>query len=668
MNISLPWPLSRFSAGRAVNPTVNPTSTHRRPSSIASLLRYYETPGIPPPFSRVDPLLQQQGGHVMGLRDLLSLGGLIALKATEVAGDVVSHQIWGPRKKSWSLPMTILAGIMRGAGRHSNLVNIATIRMFLGLGGLVPLPPDALVTPVTFRVRKRGLRGILAQFDELEDGTRELSGEWVVTKRLWQRLQAEWKASQTKSRADPSTPPRKHYNERIILYLHGGAYYLFSPSTHRSITIPLSKFTDARIFAVAYRLAPETRFPGSLHDAVSTYFRLLEDLHIPPSNILFAGDSAGGGLCLAVLMYLRDNNYPLPAGAILMSPWVDLTRSCDSWDSNASFDIVPIPSNGDHMDPVACYLGSNMELYLTHPYASPLFGDFTGLPPLLIQAGESEVLRDEVTLLAHKATISGVQVMHELYEDAIHVFQAFPFLEASLHAFLSCRAFVRHGFAFAQPQDPRPLDDHTEAELANEIDNERAHMVRGDGQDKVPSSSKVRDDSEQDTSDATEDESDSSYVSADDSLPVSEEEDGARSTPTVKLQDELRAGDDWDEELSSIRAASNSKSRRVQSYHGLEHLQHISSLMRAQHPSSFRGHAVTLSSRHLRMSTLSSAPVPSPSIRSSSSHPDISSLCEQWESTGPANVTLTYKPSGTTIPASSSKSKGRKRSPSFHHT
>jgi hypothetical protein len=142
--------------------------------------------------------------------------------------------------------------------------------MFLGLGGLVPLPPDALVTPVTFRVRKRELRGILAEFDELEDGTRELSGEWVVTKRLWQRLQAEWKASQSKSRADPSTPPRKH-NERIILYFHGGqspigrcrvsirsdlfwtlnttgAYYLFSPATHRSITIPLSKFTDARIF------------------------------------------------------------------------------------------------------------------------------------------------------------------------------------------------------------------------------------------------------------------------------------------------------------------------------------------------------------------------------------------------------------------------------------
>ncbi|KAF8506954.1 lipase/ esterase [Russula emetica] len=666
--MSLPWPLSRFSTGRAVNPAVNPTSTLRKPSSISSLLRFYETPGIPPPSSRVDPLLQQRGGHVMGIREVLSLGGLIALKATEVASDVVSHQIWGPRKKSWSLPMTILAGIMRNAGRHSNLVDIATIRMILGLGGLVPLPPDALVTPVTFRVRKRELRGILAEFDELEDGTRELSGEWVVTKRLWQRLQAEWRASQSKSRADPSNPPRKH-NERIILYLHGGAYYLFSPATHRSITIPLSKFTDARIFAVAYRLAPETRFPGSLHDAVSTYFRMLDDLHIPPSNILLAGDSAGGGLCLALLMYLRDNNYPLPAGAILLSPWVDLTRSCDSWDSNSSFDIVPIPPNGDHLDPVACYLGSNMERYLTHPYASPLFGDFAGLPPLLIQAGESEVLRDEVTLLAHKATLAGVQVMHELYEDAIHVFQAFPFLEASQHAFASCRAFVRHGFALAQPQDPRPLDDHAAAELANEIANERAHMVRGDGQDKGPSGREVQDDSEQDTGDVTDEESDSSYVSAEESMAIQIEVDRSWSMSAPMLPKVGASDDDTDvEEPSNSRLSPRSKSRRVQSYHGLEHANHVSPLMRTQYSSSLRSHQGTLNSRHLRMSTLSSTPVPSPSIRSSSSHPDISSLCKQWESTGPANVTLTYKPGGTTISSSSSKSKGRKRSPTFHYT
>lgn len=93
--------------------------------------------------------------------------------------------------------------------------------------------------------------------------------------------------------------------------------------------------------------------------------------------------------------------------------------SCDSWDSNAPYDVIPIPTPGDHLEPVSCYLGENMEKYITHPYASPLFGDFHGLPPMLIQSGDSEVLRDEITLLAHKATLAGVEVRHELYEDAV---------------------------------------------------------------------------------------------------------------------------------------------------------------------------------------------------------------------------------------------------------
>lgn len=122
-----------------------------------------------------------------------------------------------------------------------------------------------------------------------------------------------------------------------------GAYYLSSAAAQRLLSIPLSKYTNARVFgnalntdtwylhahlkyvprpALDYRLAPETKFPGPLHDAVSGYFRLVEDLNIPPENILLAGDSAGGGLCLALLMYLRDNDYPLPSGAILFSPWV----------------------------------------------------------------------------------------------------------------------------------------------------------------------------------------------------------------------------------------------------------------------------------------------------------------------------------------------------------
>lgn len=107
--------------------------------------------------------------------------------------------------------------------------------------------------------------------------------------------------------------------------------------------------------------------------------------------------------------------------------------SCDSWDSNAPFDIVPFPPPDDPLNPVALYLGTDMEKYLTHPYASPLFGDFKGLPPMLIQGGDSEVLRDEITLLAHKATLAGVEVRHEMYEDCVGRF--WLFVQAQLTRF-----------------------------------------------------------------------------------------------------------------------------------------------------------------------------------------------------------------------------------------
>ena len=93
--------------------------------------------------------------------------------------------------------------------------------------------------------------------------------------------------------------------------------------------------------------------------------------------------------------------------------------SCESWDSNAKYDVLSKPIQGNLLDPITCYLGEHMEKYLTHPYASPLFGNFSGLPPMLIQAGDAEVLRDEITLLAYKASLAGVKVRHELYEDAV---------------------------------------------------------------------------------------------------------------------------------------------------------------------------------------------------------------------------------------------------------
>jgi len=110
------------------------------------------------------------------------------------------------------------------------------------------------------------------------------------------------------------------------LFLSQGAYYTASAATHRLITISLSKQLDARVFVPNYRLAPDTLFPGPVHDAAAAYLRLTEDLKIPAANILIAGDSAGAGLTVALMMYLRDEGYPLPGGAILMCPWVGELR------------------------------------------------------------------------------------------------------------------------------------------------------------------------------------------------------------------------------------------------------------------------------------------------------------------------------------------------------
>ncbi|KAH9949401.1 Alpha/Beta hydrolase protein [Amylocystis lapponica] len=568
------WPLSLIvgdTSKPVVQPVVEPSAsedspspasdatTTSSPSSPMDFLSHFESPDVLPPSARVgDPKLKQRESQPLRPWQLWKFGAFAAVKATGIVSDVVSHQIWGPRRKSWGIEMTLLSSIMRDVGRHSQLADVVTIRMLMSIGGYAPLPADALVTPVTFHVHKRKLRGILAAFDAAEDGARELSAEWVVGKKT----------------------------QRIVLYIHGGAYYCFSAATHRLITIPLAKYLDARLF---YPL------PGPLHDAVSAYFRLIKDLHIPPENIVVAGDSAGGGLCLALLMYLRDNKYPLPSGAILFSPWVDLTMSCDSWDSNAQYDIVPAPQPGDHLNPIACYLGEDMEKYLTHPYASPLFGDFKGLPPLLIQAGDAEVLRDEITLLAHKATLAGVEVRHELYEDAVHVFQSLPFLDAAQHAYMACRDFVRH----VLPQHPHALEGPAERELAHEIDND-ARVVRGDGTEvrRAPG----------DTSKAA---------------------DGTAQQPAASQADDTSDTSDTGNPSWGVRWPTPPSSEDDAPAPAPDRPAYA----RFQSALSLIADAV---SPHV--------PVPQPAVRrADASHPDITVLCRQWADSGPANATRTVR-------------------------
>ncbi|WFC96514.1 hypothetical protein MBRA1_003175 [Malassezia brasiliensis] len=423
---------------------------------LNELLEHYRT-AKRPSFSRVDPSIEVKPNSSTTLQKAVKMVPTLFNQGLSIGGIIASHAIYGPPKKSWGVEMSVLTKTIREISKHTDLTTVPLLQKVFDLARFLPVPEDGLVTPVTFRVKRRNLPGMLADDDAKENGKRELTGEWIVGKQTWRRLQSEW---QSGKRSD---------KERVILYIHGGAYFVMSAITHRPLTIALSKYCDCRVFCINYRLAPDSIFPGALLDCVAAWFRLTDDLHIPPANIVLAADSAGGGLAIALMMYLRDNKFAMPGGAILFSPWVDLTLSCDSWETNKDFDYLPRPNNGDHMHPVAAYLGPNFDKYLTHPYVSPLFGDMHGLPPLLIQTGDAEVLRDENILFAHKCTLAGVPVRHEIYEDCVHVFQFFLFLDASRKALQSARHFMRTALDKQPKRQATKVTEDTREQLNTEM-------------------------------------------------------------------------------------------------------------------------------------------------------------------------------------------------------
>lgn len=213
-----------------------------------------------------------------------------------------------------------------------------------------------------------------------------------------------------------------------ILYLHGGAYALNSVDSHREWIARLARATRTRALGINYRLAPEHPFPAALEDTLAAYEWLM-DQGTDPARIHLAGDSAGGGLAAAALIALRDRGAPLPAGAILLSPWLDLTLSGASMQGKAKAD--PILSAQDLRKYAAYYAG---DTDLADPLASPLFADLAGLPPLLIQVGTEEVLLDDALRFAQKAEEAGVHVTLGTWNGLFHVFQMFPFLPETIEA------------------------------------------------------------------------------------------------------------------------------------------------------------------------------------------------------------------------------------------
>lgn len=276
----------------------------------------------------------------------------------------------GPREPTWSWREEVMAAIARARFAKGATDTLDHIRSRLEAGGRVSLR--------------------LASWEEL----------------ICYQLPAVWSA--------PARP-----GGHVIYYLHGGGYAFGSYRSHRTLIERLAVASDACVFAIDYRLAPEHPCPAAIEDALRGYQWLL-DQGYAPDQVVFAGDSAGGGLVLSTLMALRDAGRPLPAGAVCLSPWLDLTMSGVSHQDNHRKDYV---AGGENLDEYAgFYAGS---LPRTDPRVSPAFGDPAGLPPLLIHAGGAEVMRDDAIRFAERAEAAGVTVRLQVWPAQVHVWHVF---------------------------------------------------------------------------------------------------------------------------------------------------------------------------------------------------------------------------------------------------
>jgi monoterpene epsilon-lactone hydrolase len=323
-------------------------------------------------------------------RQVISFLALNFFVGRIVARTILHRLVHGPKRPGWSLLYELMVAIMAAGIPEDETTPVHKMRHDMELLGNTPLPRDASITPVT---------------------AGGVDCEWVSV-----------------SGCRP---------EGALLYIHGGGYVAGSPATHRSLVVELSRQTRLRALVPDYRLAPEDPFPAALIDVWSVYWRLLAS-GFDPQQIVIAGDSAGGGLTMALLLALRDAGLPLPAAAVCLSPWTDLTLSGHTLLSNADADYLNmvglrrvIPAILDGADPRT-------------PMLSPIYADLHGLPPLMIQAGTAEMLYDDAARLAKRAVTDGVHVEFEAWENMVHVWHfMYAFEPAAQQAIANIGRFVR---------------------------------------------------------------------------------------------------------------------------------------------------------------------------------------------------------------------------------
>jgi acetyl esterase/lipase len=305
-----------------------------------------------PPRARLDDSLRVPAAALFGL--LISL-------LRRVAGR--------RRRAAWGLPLEGVIAATRGAWSVMPVIGVVRWR---NVGeAMSPLKTD----------------GLAPRFVRAVHEGREVTGAWL----------------------DPADA-----NGPVLLYLHGGGYVFGSIRTHGTLIGALARASRARTFALEYRLGPEHPAPAAHDDAVAAYRYLLAE-GIAPERIVIAGDSAGGAMVLNALRALRDAGLPLPAAGVAISPWVDLSCSGASFESNAGFDFV---------GKVQCQLAAKgylAGLDAKSPEVSPLYAGLEGLPPLLVHAGDAEVLIDQIRAFVARARSAGVDVECSVYPDMVHV-------------------------------------------------------------------------------------------------------------------------------------------------------------------------------------------------------------------------------------------------------
>lgn len=283
--------------------------------------------------------------------------------------------------------------------------------------------------PERQKKKEASIRGILLR-EMIKDVTATQKGHAFQTGELRKHpKEPPWKCPPSYMRELVTTDqfdmeyyyPVENARNKVVLQLHGGGYIGPMKNAYRRFSIMYSKCGNGcHVLTIDYRVAPEYPYPAALVDAVTAYRWLLEEKEYDPLDIVIGGDSAGGGLALGLCHYLKDHEMPLPAGIVAMSPWTDLALTGESYETNFEND----PLFGKTMDSMIynCpYL--TCEEDRTDPYVSPLYGDFTGFPPVLFQVGDQEMLLSDTLLASEKAKEAGVKVKTSVYEGMFHVFQ-----------------------------------------------------------------------------------------------------------------------------------------------------------------------------------------------------------------------------------------------------